>query len=299
MPILNKQEAQALLKKVLSYSKADECEVNLSGSDGGNIRYARSAVSTSGGISQQSLVVSAAFGKKLGTATINEFDDASLQKVVQRAEELAQLAPENPEFVPFLGSQNYADAKTFVQSTADINPKQRADAVAASLDITKKGNLTAAGFYENSAGYSAMMNSKGLFAYRTSTSVNFNVTVRTPDGKGSGYASKGYNDVNQLDVAAATRIAAQKAAGSSAAKAIEPGKYTVILEPAAAIVLLENLFYNFDARAADEGRSFISLPGGKTKLGQKLVDERVTFYSDPQNQDLPTSTWSGDGRPQE
>ncbi len=299
MPILNKQEAQALLKKVLSYSKADECEVNLSGSDGGNIRYARSAVSTSGGISQQSLVVSSAFGKKLGTATINEFDDASLQKVIQRAEELAQLAPENPEFMPFLGSQNYNESKTFVQSTADINPKQRADAVAQSLQIAKTNNLTAAGFYENSAGFSAMMNSKGLFAYNTATKVNFNVTVRTPDGKGSGYASKGYNDVTQLDVAAATRIAAQKAAGSSAAKAIEPGKYTVILEPAAAIVLLENLFFNFDGRSADEGRSFISLPGGKTKLGQKLVDERVTVYSDPQNPELPTSTWSGDGRPQE
>ncbi len=144
-----------------------------------------------------------------------------------------------------------------------------------------------------------MMNSKGLFAYNTATNVNFNVTVRTPDGKGSGYASKGYNDVTKLDVAAATKIAAQKAAASAAAKAIEPGKYTVILEPAAAIVLLENLFFNFDARSADEGRSFISLPGGKTKLGQKLVDERVTIYSDPQNPDLPTSTWSGDGRPQE
>ncbi len=299
MPILNKEEARDLLKKVLSYAKADECEVNLNGSDGGNIRYARSSVSTSGGVSQQNLVVSSAFGKKVGTATINEFDDASLQKVVQRAEELAQLAPENPEFMPFLGPQNYAESKTFAQSTADINPKQRADAVAESLEIAKKGNLTAAGFYDNSAGYSAMMNSKGLFAYRTGTSVDFNVTVRTPDGKGSGYASKGYNDVNQLDVGAATRIAAQKAAGSAVAKAIEPGKYTVILEPAAAIVLLENLFYNFDARSADEGRSFISLPGGKTKLGQKLVDERVTFYSDPQNPDLPTSTWSGDGRPQE
>lgn len=299
MSILNKQEAQALLKKVLSYAKADECEVNLSGSDGGNIRYARSAVSTSGGISQQSLVVSSAFGKKLGTATINEFDDASLQKVVQRAEELAQLAPENPEFMPFLGPQNYNESKTFVQSTANINPKQRADAVAQSLQIAKINNLTAAGFYENSAGFSAMMNSKGLFAYNTATNVNFNVTVRTPDGKGSGYASKGYNDVTQLDVAAATRIAAQKAAGSSAAKAIEPGKYTVILEPAAAIVLLENLFFNFDGRSADEGRSFISLPGGKTKLGQKLVDERVTVYSDPQDPELPTSTWSGDGRPQE
>lgn len=288
------------MKKVLSYSKADECEVNLTGSDGGNIRYARNSVTTSGGTSQNSLVVQSSFGKKMGVATINEFDDASLEKAVRRSEELARLAPEDPEFVKNLGPQKFIEStKTFSPATAAISPKLRADAVATSLKIAKENKLTAAGFLENSAGYSAMMNSSGLFAYNTSTNVNFNVTMRTADGKGSGYASKGYNDVNKLDVAAASKFAAQKASGSAAAKAIEPGKYTVILEPAAAIVLLENVLFGLDARSADEGRSFLSLPGGKTKLGQKLVDERVTIYSDPLNADLPTSTWSGDGQPQE
>ena len=300
MPILSKEEAQALMKKVLSYSKADECEVNLSGSDGGNIRYARNAVSTSGGVSQSSLVVQSSYGKKVGVATINEFDDASLAKVVKRSEELAQLAPDNPEFVKNLGPQQYPpDSKTFEQSTADITPKLRADAVAASLQIAKDSKLIAAGFMENSAGYNAMMNSSGLFAYNTSTSVNFNVTLRTDDGKGSGYITKGYTDVNKLDVTAATKIAAQKAAGSSTAKAIEPGKYTVILEPTAALTLMETMFFAMDARSADEGRSFLSKAGGGTKLGEKLLDERVTIYSDPQNPDLPTSSWNGDGRPQE
>lgn len=299
MSILNKEQAQELLKKVLSYSKADECEVNLDGSDAGNIRYARNAVSTSGGVSSNSLVVSSAFGKKMGLATINEYDDESLRKVVKRSEELAMLAPENPEFVSFLGPQNYAESKTFVQSTADMSPKDRADSVAASLQISKENNLNAAGFLENYTSYSAMMNSKGLFAYNDSTGVSFNVTLRTEDGKGSGYATKSYNDFNKLDVKAASASAAYKAARSATARALEPGKYTVILEPAAALVLLENIFSDLDGRQADEGRSFMSKPGGLTKLGEKMVDERVTIYSDPFNAELPTSTWSGDGRPQE
>ena len=300
MPILSQDEAKSILKKVLSYSKADECEVNISSSDGGNIRYARNAVSTSGGVTQSQLVVSSAYGKKLGVATINEFDDASLEKVVRRSEELAQLAPENPEYVSILGPQEYAaPSKTFVDATAAIDPKFRTDAVAQSLQISKDNNLIAAGFLENSAGYSAMMNSKGLFAYNTSTNINFNLTLRTQDSKGSGYASRGYNDVSKLDVKKLSTIAAQKAAGSMDAKAIEPGKYTVILEPTAAIVLLETMFFNMDGRSADEGRSFMSKAGGGTKLGEKLMDDRVTIYSDPWNPDLPTSTWAGDGRPQE
>ncbi|MBL7864203.1 MAG: TldD/PmbA family protein [Cyclobacteriaceae bacterium] len=299
MALLTKDEAFALMKKVLSYSKADECEVNLNGNENGNIRYAINSVSTSGKTFQSTLVVASAYGKKLGIATINEFDDASLEKVVRRSEELAQLAPENPEYVSFLGPQKYAEPKMFIQSTAAITPKQRADMVEQSLAVAKAGNAIAAGFLEDSMGFAAMMNSKGLQAYSTSTNVNFSVTVRTQDGKGSGYAIRGYNDVSKLDTKSATQIATDKAVKSSTAKAIEPGKYTVILEPAAAAVLLENIFFSMDARQADEGRSFLSKPGGATRLGEKMVDERVNIYSDPHNADLPTSTWNGDGRPQE
>jgi predicted Zn-dependent protease len=299
MALLTKDEAQALLKKVLGYSKADECEVNLVGNERGNIRYARNAASTSGAINQTTLVVSSAYGKRSGIATINELDDASLEKVVRRSEELAKLAPENPEFMSFLGPQKYADSIMYNQATAAITPKQRADAVAQSLQVSKDSKLVAAGFWEDFRGYTAMANSKGLFAYSTNSNVNFNVTVRTEDGLGSGYATRGYNDVTKLDTKKVTQIAADKGLKSATAKAIEPGKYTVILEPAAAAVLLERIIFGLDARTADEGRSYLSKPGGTTRLGEKMVDERVTIYSDPLNPELPTNTWAGDGRPQE
>lgn len=300
MAILTQEQAQALLKKVLSFSKADECEVNIYSSEGGNLRYARNSVNTSGGISRSSLVVSSAFGKKLGVATVNEYDEASLEKVVRRSEELAKLAPENPEFMSFLGPQTYGPpSPTFSQQTARTGPKERADAVEKSLNVAKAAQLTAAGFLENNSGYSAMMNSKGLFAYNTSSNVAFNITMRTADGKGSGYATRGYNDFSKLDTHKDTEVAAQKALASTTARAIEPGKYTVILEPTAVAVMLENMLYDMDARKADEGRSFLSKTGGKTRLGERLVDERVNIYSDPWNPDLPGSTWSGDGRAQE
>src|ERR1700754_2421436 len=111
--ILTKEEAQALLKKVLSYSKADECEASLNGRIGGNIRTALNAVSTAGEANTMSLFVSSVFGKKTGTASINEFDDASLEKVVRRSEELAQLAPENKEHMPMLGPATFKDAITY------------------------------------------------------------------------------------------------------------------------------------------------------------------------------------------
>jgi len=297
--ILTEAEAKALLQKVLKYSKADTCEANILGEQRGNIRYARNEVSTSGGLINQNLTVQSSFGKKVGTASIDEFDDASLEKCVRRAEELAQLAPENPEFMGVLEPQKYMKSNGFFESTANVDPAKRADAVAVSLQQTRDKNLVGAGFLDDVRGYSAIMNSKGLFAYYPSTNVNFSLTVRTEDGQGSGYVIRGFSDFDKLDTKTATQIAVQKCLGSVDARALEPGKYTVILEPTAASVLLENIFFNLDARSTDEGRSFLSKPGGKSKLGEKIVDERVTVYSDPANPELPASPWSDDGRAQE
>jgi len=299
MALLTRDESRTLLQKVLSFSKADECQVSLNGSIGGNIRYALNSVSTSGSFNQMSLAISSVFGKRLGTTTINEYDDASLQKAVQRSEDLARLAPENPEFVSFLGPQTYdTPSKTYVPETAAIDAKLRADMVQQSLQVSRDNKLAAAGYLENSSTFYALMNSHGLFAYTTNTAVNFSVTLRTEDGTGSGYAARGYNDISRLDVLSASKTAAWKAGRSTGARALEPGKYTVILEPAAGIVLLENLYGSLDARNADEGRSFLSLPGGKTRLGEKLVDERINIYSDPHNEDLPTCYYNFDGQPQ-
>jgi predicted Zn-dependent protease len=298
MPILNKEGAQALLKKVLAYSKAEECEVSVNGSEGGNIRTALNAVSTAGDISIMSLAVTSVFGKKAGTATIDEFDDAALERVVRRSEELAQLAPANPEYMPMLGPQNFPDSITYNANTAGMTPDSRAEMIAKSLSVTKDAKLTAAGFLENSTSFNAMMNSKGLFAYNKGNDVTFSVTTRNEAGTASGYAARGFTDVSKMDTFAATKIAAGKCLSSSGAKAIEPGKYTVILEPVAATYMMENMF-RFDARTAEEGRSFLSKKGGGTRLGEQLMDPKVTIYSDPFNPDLPSSTWSGDGLPRE
>jgi predicted Zn-dependent protease len=299
MALLNKEEARRLLEKVLGYSQAEECEANLYGTISGNIRFARNTVTTSGAVADMTLVVQSSYGKKSGVATINEFDEASLQKVVRRSEELARLAPENPEYVPFLGPQHYLESKAYFESTAGLTADYRAQAAANSIEPSRAKDLIAAGFFQDNAEFQAKMNSKGLFAYHKETGVNFSVTVRTQDGTGSGYVTRDYNDAAKLDTTAASRIAIDKAILSREPKAIEPGKYTVILEPAASIEVLQNMIFSFDARQADEGRSFMARAGGGTKLGEKIVDERVTIYSDPTHPEIPTATWTGDGRPRE
>ena len=300
MAILSKDEAQTLLKKVLTYSTADECAVSLNGRTTGNIRYARNSVSTAGSQDTVSLAVESRFGKRSGTATCNEFDEATLRRCVQRAEEIARLAPESPEYVPLLGPQTYVSPPS--TATTQLTAASRAQAVSDSLTLCAAKNLNAAGFLDGGTRFQALRNSKGLEAYQQSTNTDFSVTVRTADGRGSGYAIADVTDPAKLNVKALTQRAADKAQGSLGAKAIEPGKYTVILEPAALMAgndlsLLGGLLYGMDARSADEGRSFMTKKGGGNRKGEKLFDASINIYADPLNAEVPGNAFDGEGLP--
>ncbi|KAA2285054.1 TldD/PmbA family protein [Arenimonas fontis] len=299
MSILSEEQAKAILDKVLALSQADECTATLSGSVEGNIRFALNQVSTSGIVSNAQLVVQSAFGKREGITTINSFDDASLERVVRRSEELARLAPENPEYMPALEKQSYRPSPTFVQATADVTPEQRAQVAAASIAPCKDAGLIAAGFLQDNQSFFAFANSKGNFGYQRSTNMDYTCTVRTEDGRGSGWVSRNTADFSRFSPGDDIQVAIRKARDSAEAKALEPGKYTVILEPAAAAGLISFMMFFFDARQADEGRSFLSKKGGGTRLGEQVYDPRVTIVADPWHPEAAVMPWDQQGLPRE
>ena len=294
MKILNQEETRRITDRVMALTKADECTVTLTGSRTGNIRYARNNVSTAGLVDNAQLSVSVAYGKRQGTATINEFDDKSLEKVVRRAEDLARLAPENPEFMPAVAKQAYKPSATFSAKTAAIDPEFRAQAAAYSIEASRKNKLVCAGFFTDRTSFETIANSNGVFGHQAATSLDFTCTVRTEDGRGSGWVKRSAGDVALFDPREASDVAIEKALRSVDAKALEPGRYTVILEPAATSELIGRMFNAFEARQADEGRSFLSKKGGGNRLGEKLFDEQVNIWADPWDKDVPVRPWDSD-----
>jgi predicted Zn-dependent protease len=249
-------------------------------------------------IEDASIVVRSRYGTRVGTATINQFDDESLTRAVRRAEELARVAPPDPELQPLLEPQQYARPRgAFVDGTAGITPALRAEAAARSIAKAKAQGCVAAGFLSDAAGWRAQLNTRGNFGYFADTGATYSITARTETGTGSGWAGQVVNDIARLDAEAAAAVASEKAVASREVRTLEPGNYTVILEPAAAVDLIQQLVLNNGARAADEGRSFLSKPGGGTRAGQKLVDGRVTIYSDPASADVPCTPWDDEGLP--
>jgi predicted Zn-dependent protease len=159
------------------------------------------------------------------------------------------------------------------------------------------GDVFVAGYLEANAGARAIATNKGLFAYHRSTDAGLSNTVRTPERTGSGWASAGARDWSAIDPALLGARAAQKAVASRNPQAIEPGLYTVVLEPGAVADLVPQLAGAFNARNADEGRSAFSKRGGGTLVGEKVADERVTLYSDPADPDLLAQPFDTEGLP--
>lgn len=299
MSILTEAQAKAILDKVMQLSTADECSATLQGSIDGNVRFALNNISTSGIVDNTQLNVVVAYGKRVGMASINEFDDAALARVVKRAEDLAKLAPENPEHMPLIGKQTYKPSNTFSESIAAITPDYRAQVAADSIAPCRGKGLVAAGFLEDGQGFVATANSKKNFGYQKTTNFNYTCTVRTEDGRGSGWVGHDVKDANEFNASKDIQVAISKARDSAGAKALEPGKYTVILEPAAVAGLVGFMMNFFDARSADEGRSFLSKKGGGNKLGEQVFDSRVNVITDPWDEQAPVLPWDGEGLPRE
>ncbi|HUO84539.1 MAG TPA: TldD/PmbA family protein [Thermoanaerobaculia bacterium] len=291
-------EAREIIDRVLKMAKADETSVSIEGTRNANLRFARSEITTSGDVSDTTVNIRSSFGKKSGAASANQFDAESLERAVRNAEETARFAPEDPEHMPLLGPQTYlGDTGAFDEATANLAPEYRANLAAKSIQMANRKKVELAGFFTNSAEYAAMGNSKGLFAFHRSTRVTFSNTARTPDGTGSGWAGGNAERIGSIDPLKMAGAAVEKANLSRNPKELAPGTHPVILEPAAVADLLLYLAFSAEARSADEGRSFFAKAGGGTKIGEKVVSEKVTLRTDPADPRAPGSIFSSEGLP--
>jgi predicted Zn-dependent protease len=295
--ILSRAAAEDVAKRALKASTADETRVTINSSARADTRFALNQVTTSGENRDVTVTITAVVGGRAASVTTNRLDDASLAEAARQATEIAKLVPPNPERMPELGPQQYPPPRQRVMSLP--TPSERAVAAKAVTDQARTSGVIATGFIECRAGATALANSKGLFAYDSTVVVTMTATARTPDGTGSGWACSDGDVFADIDAQRVGATAVEKALTSRSPVAVEPGRYVTILEPTAVGNLVQLITFSMQARAADEGRSFFSKPGGGNKLGLKVVDERVTLLTDPNDTPTLSGGYDGDGQPVE
>jgi predicted Zn-dependent protease len=294
--LLSETQAKDICDKLLSCINADDAQVSVSSEDFSNLRFAANDFTTSGRRENVSVSVTVWFDKKRGSASASSFEEQALKEAVKQAEDLARISPVDHEYMSTLGAQTYRGTAGYVEATANVSLSDRAKAIDGIIRTCEKQGIVGAGFHEAGSRTQAFATKHGNFHYRPLSLASLSVTARTRDGGSSGYFLRDHFDVRKLDTERIGREAIRKALDGQKPRVLQPGVYPVILEPQAAGDLV-GLF--FDARSADEGRSPFSAPGGKTRLGERIFDERVNFYSDPWHPELPDSPATPEGIPAE
>ena len=231
----SREEVKALTDKVLNMAgKADGAEVEFSGGERSATRFANSTITANMVQFDRQISVTVYRGTRSGSANTRQFDDASLRMMVDEAMAAAEKGRENPDMEPLLGPQEYEPVDAALPAGIGFGPAERARLAKQSIDLSDKMKTVGSGYIPKTDQATCTANSKGLFAYYRAAETSFILTCRTADGAGSGWAGiTGIKDPSMIDAVELTRGASDKALKSRGAKALEPGRYTVILEPRA------------------------------------------------------------------
>ena len=272
--MLGPDKIREITNQVLSFSKANQTEVLFSGKDLALTRFANSAIHQNVAETNTEIRVRVVYGKKVGVASSNNLSPDALKITVDTARAIAQLQRENPDFISLPGPQPIQPIEAYVERTANFTPEQRAQVVSVLCKKSKEKGVVAAGAFSTESFEIAVANSLGVFAYLPGTVAALN-TVMIAEG-GSGYASCTHQDAKAVDAESIANEALTKALKARNPIALDAGDYTVLLEEYAVTDLLNFLGYlSFNALAVQEERSFM-----KGKLGEKLMDDRVTLWDD-------------------
>jgi predicted Zn-dependent protease len=328
---LSQAECAALAKRAAQFAVGGgETGIDIESTWTGNIRYAKNEITICADIRNNHVGVKRDIRGALGFLICNQIDDSGLEAAIHRAERILQFRDENggtifeEHYLPppreplqtieqqrsFIAQEDqraamqslvqteepYSKPHIFFDATYNLGMEQRAQAVVPLIASAKAAGLVAAGYIEVSAHGRAVMDTWGRSLYYPYTQAQYSVTVRDPKGTGSGWAGVDWNDWTRIDTKALSSIAMDKCIQSRNPVAVEPGRYTVILEPQAVCDLCAILIWQLDRVLAEGGSGpFSGSTKGTSKLGQRVIDDRISISADPMDPDLGFPPFSQNG----
>jgi PmbA protein len=285
-------ELERLVTRAIKFSEADETEVDVSSTTDALTRFANNTIHQNVAEQNLSISIRTVVDGRTARATTNKTDDESLRRTVAAAIRLAHNQPRNPDLLPMLRSQKYQKVARHFAATAEATPQDRARAVTRVCKMADKTKQTAAGIFATGSTKSVLANSRGLFAHYEQTRAEFSVTILEDDS--SGWAKVNSPDVRKIDPEELAESASRKAANSRKPRELEPGHYTVILEPPAVLDLVGFLFYDFADTAIRDKRSCFT-----GRIGKKILGDNITLWDDVYHPLQTGTPYDGEGVPRQ
>lgn len=272
--MMGKSTVLEIGSKAVEASDADQTEAIIHSTRRCLTRFAKSTIHQSVEEEDTTVSVRAILGKKIGVASTNSIDAASLERVARRAKEIAEHQRGNPDFTSLPSPKSVEEVQVYYQKTADIGPQERAVLVKQVVEKAEKAGLEAAGALSTQVEELSVVNSLGVQTYHPSTWATLTAIISSDDS--SGYAASCSPDFEEIRAGEVAEEAVAKCLRGRNPVEIEPGKYHVLLEEYALAEILDWLSYiGFGAVKYQEGQSFMS-----GKIGEKIVGKDISIYDD-------------------
>jgi len=271
---------------------AEETEVHIEETLDALTRFANNGIHQN--VAEQDLRVSVrtVLAGKTSRVTTNKLDEDSLRGAVESSLSLGQSQPKSTGLLPMPGNQRYPRVQRFVRGTATLSAEDRARAVRKACDLAVKEGQIAAGIFASGQMQSAVGNSRGLFATHRQTRAEFSITMQ--QDAATSWAKANAADVRNIDPLALAERASKKGRMATNAVELAPGRYTVILEPAAVLDLVGFLFYDFSATAVSDKRSCLN-----GRIGKPLFGKNISVWDDAYHPGQLGTPFDGEGIPRQ
>jgi predicted Zn-dependent protease len=287
----SKSELKKVADKILSLSSADETEILLFKTKSALTRYAENYIHQNVSDHSVHLHIRTVIGKKTATASTNSFSNDAIKQTLENAISATKLQKDNPKLLPLPKPQEYKTVDNYSLSTDKTTPERRANEIAKAVNLCKKHKLEGAGIFSTETSEIAIANSNGLFGYDSSTQAEFSITAMKDTA--SGWNEVIRKNIDDIDVEKSTQIAIEKVEKSQYPLGLKPGKYTVIMEPAAvAEFILFLLWKGFNGMDYIEGTSFL-----KDSLNKKVFSEKFSILENPYNPKIGGTPFDFEGMP--
>jgi len=271
---------------------ADETEVQLDETIDALTRFANNAIHQNVAEHGVTISVRTVVDGRTARATTNRLDEDSLRAAVQASLRLADSQPKIPGLLPMPGKQRYRKVNRFSNETAATTPEDRARAVKKSCDLAIRNGQVAAGIFSTGQSQHVLASSRGLFAAHRQTEVEFSITMQ--DEPAASWAKANSGNVQNFDPQKLAARASEKAQMAKDAQELAPGKYTVILEPAAVLDLVGFLFYDFAATAVADQRSCLL-----KRMNKPLFGKNISITDDAYHPQQLGAPFDGEGIPRQ
>ncbi len=279
-----------LAEITIDAATADHTFVSLEDRAGDTTRFAANRIAENDGARQQTLSIQVAFGQQSGTATTTDLSDEAVRDAVRQAEETAKASPEDPEYLPPLPPQRYPVLPTLRMETAAAGRGRRIAEAQRAIELCQAEGLEATGWVSTVVRAVGLAADTGLLAYEQRGRAEFSLTAGGENS--TGVARSANRSIDDLGVVARTRVAIETAKRSAEPREIPAGRYTVILAPSAVAGLLGPMLRVADARTYHAGGSPYA-----GKLGERIIDQRLTLQNRPDHPALLGNGFDRQGLP--